>query len=177
MGILVKLVHFFMAGTVMLVANGASAESVVKPFHLDEATISDVQAAYRSGALTAARLVQAYQERIQAYDQAGPKLNVVIFLNPKAQEEAAALDEHLRKTGKFVGPLHGIPVLLKDNVNTKDMPTTGGSLSLAGYMPATDAAITQKLRSAGAIILAKVNLHEFAIWGETVSSIRGQGGN
>lgn len=169
-----KLVHLVMAGTVMLVANGASAESVVKPFHLDEATISDVQAAYRSGALTAARLVQAYQERIQAYDQAGPKLNVVIFLNPKAREEAAALDEHLRKTGTFVGPLHGIPVLLKDNVNTKDMPTTGGSLSLARYMPATDAAITQKLRSAGAIILAKVNLHEFAIWGETVSSIRGQ---
>jgi amidase len=65
-------------------------------------------------------------------------------------------------------------VLLKDNVNTKDMPTTGGSLSLAGYTPATDAAITQKLRSAGAIILAKVNLHEFAIWGETISSIRGQ---
>jgi amidase len=174
MAIPMKLVHLFMAGTVMLVANGASAESAVKPFHLDEATISDVQAAYRSGALTAARLVQAYQERIQAYDQAGPKLNVVIFLNPKAQEEAAALDEHLRKTGKFVGPLHGIPVLLKDNINTKDMPTTGGSLSLAGYMPATDAAITRKLRSAGAIILAKVNLHEFAIWGETVSSIRGQ---
>ena len=158
----------------MVVANGASAEGAVKPFHLDEATISEVQAACRSGALTAARLVQAYQERIQAYDQAGPKLNVVIFLNPRAQEEAAALDEHLRKTGKFVGPLHGIPVLLKDNVNTKDMPTTGGSLSLAGYTPATDAAITQKLRSAGAIILAKVNLHEFAIWGETVSSIRGQ---
>jgi Asp-tRNA(Asn)/Glu-tRNA(Gln) amidotransferase A subunit family amidase len=174
MGILMKLVHLFIAGTVMLVARGATAESVVKPFHLDEATISDVQAAYRSGALTAARLVQAYLERIQAYDQAGPKLNVVIFLNPKAQQEAAALDEHLRKTGKFVGPLHGIPVLLKDNVNTKDMPTTGGSLSLAGYMPATDAAITQKLRSAGAIILAKVNLHEFAVWGETVSSIRGQ---
>jgi amidase len=174
MGILIKLVHLFMAGTVMVVASGAGAEGVVKPFHLDEATISDVQAAYRSGALTAASLVQAYQERIQAYDQSGPKLNVVIFLNPRAQEEAAALDEHLRKTGKFVGPLHGIPVLLKDNVNTKDMPTTGGSLSLAGYTPATDAAITQKLRSAGAIILAKVNLHEFAIWGETVSSIRGQ---
>jgi Asp-tRNA(Asn)/Glu-tRNA(Gln) amidotransferase A subunit family amidase len=158
----------------MPAANGAGAESAVKPFHLDEATISDVQAAYRSGALTAARSVQAYQERIQAYDRAGPKLNVVIFLNPKAQEEAGALDEHLRRTGTFVGPLHGIPVLLKDNVNTKDMPTTGGSLSLAGYMPATDAAITRKLRIAGAIILAKVNLHEFAIWGETVSSMRGQ---
>jgi Asp-tRNA(Asn)/Glu-tRNA(Gln) amidotransferase A subunit family amidase len=174
MGVLVKLVHLFMAGTVMLLTNGAGAESAVKPFHLEEATIGDVQAAYMSGTLTAAKLVQAYLERIQAYDQAGPRLNVVIFLNPKAQEEAAALDEHLRTTGKFVGPLHGIPVLLKDNVNTKDMPTTGGSLSLAGYTPSTDAAITQKLRSAGAIILAKVNLHEFAIWGQTVSSIRGQ---
>src|SRR6202166_628649 len=174
MEIHVRLVHLFMAGTVMLLANGAGAESAVKPFHLEEATISDVHAAYMSGTLTAAKLVLAYLERIQAYDQAGPKLNVVIFLNPKAQEEAAALDEHLRTTGKFVGPLQGIPVLLKDNVNTKDLPTTGGSLSLAGYTPATDAAITQKLRSAGAIVLAKVNLHEFAIWGETVSSIRGQ---
>jgi amidase len=94
-----RLAHLFSAATVMLVANGAAAQSVVKPFHLDEATISDVQAAYRSGALTAARLVQAYQAPIQAYDQAGPKLNVVIFLNPRAQEEAAALDEYLRKTG------------------------------------------------------------------------------
>ena len=143
-------------------------------FILDEATIDEVQAAYRSGALTAAQLVQAYLDRIHAYDQAGPKLNVVISLNPKALDEAAALDEHLRKTGNFVGPLHGIPVLLKDNVNTKDMPTTGGSLSLAGYRPAVDATITQNLRNAGAIILAKVNLHEFAIWGETLSSIGGQ---
>ena len=169
-----KLVHIFLAGAVVLLANGAGAESELKAFSLEETTISDVHAAYRSGSTTATRLVQAYLERIKAYDQAGPKLNVVIFLNPKALEEAAVLDEHLRTTGKFVGPLHGIPVLLKDNVNTKDMPTTGGSLSLAGYTPTTDAAITQKLRSAGAIILAKVNLHEFAIWGETVSSIRGQ---
>lgn len=169
-----KFMRLLMVGTVMLMANGAGAQNSVKPFHLDEATISDVHAAYKSGALTSVRLVQAYLERIRACDQAGPKLNVVIFLNPRALEEAAALDEHFRRTGKFVGPLHGIPVLLKDNVNTKDMPTTGGSLSLAGYTPVTDAAITQKLRSAGAIILAKVNLHEFAIWGETVSSIQGQ---
>ena len=160
-------------GMLMLMAN-APVQNSAKPFHLEEATISDVQAAYKSGTLTSVKLVQAYLERIRAYDQAGPKLNVVIFLNPRALEEAAALDEHFRKTGNFVGPLHGIPVLLKDNINTNDMPTTGGSLSLAGYTPATDAAITQKLRSAGAIILAKVNLHEFAIWGETISSIRGQ---
>jgi amidase len=167
-----KLIRLLIFGTVMLIANRAAAQNSVNPFHLDEATITDVHAAYKSGALTTVKLVQAYLDRIRACDQAGPKLNVVIFLNPRALEEAAALDEHFRKTGKFVGSLHGIPVLLKDNVNTKDMPTTGGSLSLAGYTPATDAAITQKLRSAGAIILAKVNLHEFAIWGETISSIR-----
>ena len=174
-----KFMRLLMFGTVMLMANGAGvqnagAQNSVKPFHLDEATISDVHAAYKSGALTSVKLVQSYLDRIRACDQAAPKLNVVIFLNPRALEEAAALDEHFRRTGKFVGPLHGIPVLLKDNVNTKDMPTTGGSLSLAGYTPATDAAITQKLRNAGAIILAKVNLHEFAMWGETISSIQGQ---
>jgi amidase len=169
-----KRLHIVMAVMVMLLAKGAGAENAVKAFQLEETTIGDVQAAYKAGTLTATQLVQAYLKRIEAYDQAGPKLNVVIFLNPNALEEARALDEHFRKTGKFVGPLHGIPVLLKDNVNTKDMPTTGGSLSLAGYMPATDAAIAQRLRRAGAIILAKVNLHEFAIWGETVSSIRGQ---
>jgi amidase len=169
-----KFMRLLIFGTAMLIANGAGAQNSVKPFQLDEATISDVHAAYKSGTLTSVKLVQDYLDRIRAYDQAGPKLNVVIFLNPRALEEAAVLDEQFRKTGKFIGPLHGIPVLLKDNVNTKDMPTTGGSLSLAGYIPATDAAITQKLRAAGAIILAKVNLHEFAIWGETISSIQGQ---
>src|SRR5271169_212442 len=174
MGVPMKFICRLMFGSVMFMANGVAAQNSVAPFHLDEATISDVHAAYKSGALTSVKLVQAYLERIRACDQAGPKLNVVIFLNPRALEEAAALDDEFRKTGKFAGPLHGIPVLLKDNVNTKDMPTTGGSLSLAGYTPATDAAVTQKLRDAGAIILAKVNLHEFAIWGETISSIQGQ---
>jgi Asp-tRNA(Asn)/Glu-tRNA(Gln) amidotransferase A subunit family amidase len=159
-----KFMRLLMFGTVMLMANGAGAQDSVQPFHLDEATISDVHAAYKSSALTSIKLVQVYLERIRACDQARPKLSVVIFLNPRALEEAVALDEHFRRTGKFVGPLHGIPVLLKDNVNTHDMPTTGGSLSLAGYTPSTDAAITQKLRNAGPIILAKVNLHEFAIW-------------
>jgi amidase len=152
----------------------AGAQSDVKPFLAEEATISDVQAAYKSGAVTAARLVQTYLERIKAYDQAGPRLSGVIFVNPKALHEAAAIDDRLRTGGKLVGPLDGIPVVLKDNVDTRDMPTTGGSLSLAGYTPANDATITQKLRSAGAIILAKVNLHEFTIWGETFSSMGGQ---
>ncbi len=140
--------HIVTAATVMLLAYQANAAGQMKQFQVEETTIGDVQAAYKSGATTATHLVQAYLDRIRAYDAAGPKLNVVISLNPTALEEAAALDEHLRTTGKFVGSLHGIPVLLKDNVNTKDMPTTGGSLSLAGYTPASDATITQKLRAA-----------------------------
>ena len=126
-----KRMRMAIAGTGMLLVNALTAQSAVKPFHLEETTIGDVQAAYQSHALTATQLVQAYLKRIQAYDQAGPKLNVVIFLNPKALEEAVALDEHLRKTGKFVGPLHGIPVLLKGNVDTGDkMQTTAGSFAL-----------------------------------------------
>src|ERR1700683_2413770 len=175
MGARTELTRLSLFAAVLLISIGTRPKTSPKPFRPDEATITDVHAAYKSGALTSVKLVQLYLERIRACDQAGPKLNVVISLNPRALEQPAALDEHFRKTGKFVGPLHGIPVLLKDNINTNDMPTTGGSLSLAGYTPATDAAaITQKLRAAGAIILAKVNLHEFAIWGETVSSIRGQ---
>lgn len=166
--------HAVSAVMAVLMMLSAHVDAKVKPFLLEETTIDDVQAAYRSGATTAEQVVRAYQQRIQAYDRAGPKLNVVIFLNPRALDEAKALDETLRRTGRPIGPLHGIPVLLKDNIDTKEMPTTGGSQSLAGYTPATDAAITQKLRAAGAIILAKVNLHEFAIWGETVSSILGQ---
>ena len=142
-------------------------------FTLEEATIADVHRAFKSGELTAKKLVEMYLKRIEAYDQKGPRLNAVICVNPKALEEAAALDEKFRKSGP-AGPLHGIPVLLKDNVNTKDMPTTGGSRSLEGYIPPYDGTITKNLRNAGAIILAKVNLHEFALWGESVSSILGQ---
>jgi len=142
-------------------------------FKLQEATIADVHRAFKSGELTAKKLVGMYLKRIEAYDRKGPKLNAVITINPKALEEAAALDAKFRTSGP-AGPLHGIPVLLKDNVNTKDMPTTGGSRSLEGYVPPTDAFITKRLRDAGAIILAKANLHEFAVWGESVSSILGQ---
>jgi amidase len=142
-------------------------------FKLEEATIADVHKAFKSGELTAKKLVAMYLKRIEAYDRKGPKLNAVITVNPKALEEAAALDAKFRKSGP-AGPLHGIPVLLKDNVNTKDMPTTGGSRSLEGYVPPRDAAITKKLRDAGAIVIAKANLHEFAVWGESVSSMLGQ---
>ena len=143
------------------------------PFKLEEATVAGVHRAFRSGALTAVKLVEMCLERIEACDRKGPRLNAVITVNQKARKEAARLDAKFRKTGP-AGPLHGIPVLLKDNVNTKDMPTTGGSKSLEGYVPPKDAFITKRLRDAGAILLAKANLHEFAVWGETVSSMLGQ---
>jgi Asp-tRNA(Asn)/Glu-tRNA(Gln) amidotransferase A subunit family amidase len=142
-------------------------------FVLHEATIADVHAAMERGTLTSARLVEMYLERIKAFDKKGPALNAVIAINPDARAIADQLDAEFSRAG-FVGPLHGIPILLKDNVNTKDMPTTGGSTSLEGFVPPTDATIVEKLKAAGGIILAKVNLHEFAVWGETISSLGGQ---
>lgn len=142
-------------------------------FRLEEATIAGVHAAMAEGKVTCRQLVEGYLKRIEAYDQKGPSLNAVVCLNPKALEEADALDEAFKKGG-LTGSLHGIPVLLKDNVDTFDMPTTGGSASLEGFTPDDDAFIAKKFREAGALILAKVNLHEFAIWGETISSILGQ---
>lgn len=142
-------------------------------FNLEEATIADVHNAFRSGELTAKKLVEMYLKRIEAYDRKGPGLNAVITVNPGALKATATLDAKFKKSGP-AGPLHGIPVLLKDNVNTKDMPTTGGSRSLEGYVPPADAFIAKRLREAGAILIAKVNLHEFAVWGESVSSILGQ---
>lgn len=145
----------------------------MKTFTVEEATISQVQQGLKDGILTCRELVEAYLARIEAYDQQGPTLNAVITINPKALEEAESLDRKFEADG-LSGSLHGIPVLLKDNVDTYDMPTTGGSLSLEGLTPDDDAYITHKFRESGALILAKVNLHEFAIWGETISSILGQ---
>jgi len=145
----------------------------MKPFAIEEATIARVHQGMKDGTLTCRKLVEEYSARIEAYDQQGPKLNSVIYINPQALEEADALDQKFIASG-LSGPLHGIPVLLKDNVDTHDMPTTGGSLSLEGFTPQDDAFITRKFRESGALILAKENLHEFAIWGETISSILGQ---
>lgn len=142
-------------------------------FQLQEATISSVHRAMEIGELTCHQLIEMYIARIEEYDKKGPKLNSIIKINPKALEIADDLDERFRNVG-FTGKLHGIPVLLKDNVNTYDMPTTAGSKSLEDYIPEEDSILVKKLKEAGAIILAKTNLHEFAIWGETNSSILGQ---
>lgn len=140
---------------------------------IEEATIGQIHKAMRKGHITCRQLVTAYLKRIEAFDKQGPSLNSIITINPAATSQADELDRRFEREG-LTGPLHGIPILLKDNIDATDMATTAGSSSLAGFTPDSDAFITQKLRKAGAIILAKANLHEFAIWGETISSITGQ---
>jgi len=138
-----------------------------------EKSIRELQADMASGATTSVALVRFYLRRIAAFDQAGPRLNAVIALNPHAEAVAASLDAE-RRRGRTRGPLHGIPVLLKDNLDTADMPTTGGCLALAGHVPREDAFQVRKLRGAGAVILGKVNLHELALGLTTISSYGGQ---
>jgi amidase len=128
---------------------------------LVEASVPELQQALRTKLITSEQLVQMYLNRIAAYDKVGPTLNAFIHLNANALEEARARDRD-RHRGLAHGPLFGIPVLLKDNINTADMPTTAGSVALAGSIPPNDAFITQKLHEAGAIILGKATLTEFA---------------
>ncbi|MBI4521754.1 MAG: glutamyl-tRNA amidotransferase, partial [Gemmatimonadetes bacterium] len=137
------------------------APASAQTLELSSATIADLNRAFDAGTLTSERLVQLYLARIEAYDKVGPALNAIIQLNPKALETARALDAERRQRGPR-SPLHGIAVVLKDNIDTEDMPTTGGSLVLKGSVPPDDAFIVKKLRDAGAIIFAKVNLSEFA---------------
>ncbi|HVI48377.1 MAG TPA: amidase [Chitinophaga sp.] len=129
---------------------------------LEEATIAQLQEQMRSGKTTAVALTRAYINRIRTIDQQGPTLKSVIELNPDALSIAASLDNE-RKQGKIRGPLHGIPILVKDNINTGDkMMTTAGSLALEGNKAATDAFIIRQLRNAGAVLLGKTNLSEWA---------------
>jgi amidase len=129
-------------------------------FTLVEATIPQMLEAMESGLLTSEQLVEMYLERIEAYDDNGPALNSYLHVNEHAAAEARQLDRLRRRTNP--GPLYGIPVLLKDNVNTADMPTTAGSVALAGSIPRRDAFIARRLRNAGAIVLGKATMTEFA---------------
>ncbi|MGB9434114.1 MAG: amidase family protein, partial [Candidatus Acidiferrum sp.] len=128
---------------------------------------------FESGKLTCHSLVQHYLDRIQAYDQQGPAINAMLYLNPNVLEQADAMDKQLKR-GTKLKPLQCIPVVLKDNFDTADMPTTGASLALKGMQPAKDAFTVARLRQAGALILGKTNMHELAITGLTVSSLGGQ---
>jgi amidase len=135
---------------------------VVKPFEFDEATISDLQARMKSGEISARSLTQAYLDRINDVDKNGPVVNSVIEVNPDAITIAEALDKERKERGPR-GPMHGIPVLIKDNIDTADkMLTTAGSLALVGSRPSQDSGVAKKLRDAGAVILGKTNLSEWA---------------
>ena len=144
-----------------------------QPFEVAEASIPALQAVLAEGHTTSVELVDLYLARIAAYDDAGPALNAIIRLNARAREQAAALDRE-RADGMVRGPLHGIPVLMKDNYDVAGMPTTGSSLALAGLMPPDDAFQVARLIEAGAIVLGKTNLHELAAGITTISSLGGQ---
>ncbi len=157
-----------------LLASGGSAAAREPapgtPFPVEETTIARVHAALEAGTLTCTALTKAYLARIAAYDDSGPTLNAVTTINPKALEEAAALD---RQTGAArQRPLFCIPVLLKDNIDTADMPTTNGSVLLKHARPRADAPIVRRLRAAGALILGKADMGEFA--GGSYNTVDGQ---
>jgi amidase len=127
-----------------------------KPFTVVEAGIPAMQAALRAGRVTSRELVRQSLDRIATYED---KLHAAITVNPDALEEADRLDRE-RKAGRVRGPLHGIPIALKDNILTTDMPTTGGALAFEGFVPPYEATVTRKLREAGAVILAKTQMTE-----------------
>lgn len=144
-----------------------------QPFQLMEADIMGIQNAMEAGKLTSVQLVQMYLDRIQAYDKQGPNINAVISVNPDALAAAAALDQERKEKGAR-GLLHGIPIVVKDNYDTTGMPTSAGCTCLRDNQTVSDAYMVQKLKDAGAIVLAKVNLSEFAINTDTYSSLGGQ---
>ncbi|MGE4062092.1 MAG: amidase family protein [Rhodospirillaceae bacterium] len=152
-----------------------TAPVAAKQLPLDALTIADINAAFDAGTLTSEQLVQLTLARIAAYDEKGPALNAVLAINPNALAQAKALDAERKAKGPR-SPMHGIPVVLKDNFDTVEMPTTGGSILLEGSIPPDDAYMVRRLREAGAIILAKVNLSEFAAAGAN-SSLGGQSKN
>ena len=155
------------------VAKPVARAAAPLPYEVTEASVADLQRAMTAGRVTAVQLVDSYFARIAAYDHAGPSINAMLRLNPKAHAEAIALDAE-RKAGKVRGPLHGVPIVLKDNYDTKDMITSAGSIALATHQPKSDAFVVAKLREAGAIIIGKTNLHELASGITSISSLGGQ---
>jgi len=144
----------------------------VTTFDLTSASLEEINAAFRAGALTSEKLTQLFLARIEAYDKKGPKLNAVLRINPRALDEARALDAERTKSGPR-GPLHGIPVLLKDNIDAVGLATSAGFYALRDSMPAQDAEQTRRLRAAGCVILGKTNMSEFAS-GPALSTLGGQ---
>src|SRR3979490_866061 len=143
-----------------------------RSFHLIETSIADIHKAMQAGALTCHRLGPQYLDRIHAYDQQGPTINSMLYINPASLEQADAFDRDFQRTRKLK-PLGCVPIVLKDNFDTADMPTTAGAVTLKGAQPEKDAFVVTRLREAGAIILGKAHLQEFASGGISVSSLGG----
>jgi amidase len=159
------------ASAVCLLLAGLLSAQAQRPFALEETTIADIHAAFRGGSLTCRSLVEQYIKRIEADDKQGAALNAIVMVNPRALEAADDLDRRFRQSGP-VGPMHCVPVIVKDNFETADMPTTAGSLSLKGMATGKDALVVKRLRDAGAVMIAKSNMAEFAFSPvETVNSI------
>ena len=150
-------------------ADGAPDRS----FHLMETSIADIHKAMQTGTLTCHALVQQYLDRIQSYDQQGPSIDSMLYINPASLPQADAFDQEFRRTHQLK-PLGCVPIVLKDNFDTADMPTTAGAVTLKGAQPEKDAFAVARLRESGAIILGKANLQEFASGGISVSSLGGQ---
>jgi amidase len=143
-------------------------------FAAEEATIAGIHAALAAGQVSCVDVVQAHLRRIDAYDQRGPALNAIITINRAAVDAAAEVDRTRIASRSALRPLECIPVILKDNFDTADMPTTGGAVTFASSVPLRDAFVVKKLREAGAIVIAKANMTELALGGVTVSSLGGQ---
>ncbi len=158
----------------MLMAASAPAGAQPGPFRLQEATISSIHVALAAGQLSCTQLTRLYLDRIAAYNMQGPALRAILTVNPKAMEIAGEMDRSYRASPATAGPLHCIPVILKDNFNTFDMPTTAGNVSMKASVPPADAFTVARIRKAGALILAKANLQEFARGGMSISSLGGQ---
>jgi amidase len=164
-----RIAALVLAFTLVPVANCAPDRS----FHLMEASIADIHKAMQAGTLTCHQLVQQYLDRIGAYDQQGPALKSILYINPQSLQQADAIDQDFKRTRKLK-PLSCVPMVLKDNFDTADMPTTAGSLTLKGAQPEKDAFSVARLREAGALILGKANMSEFATGGISASSLGGQ---
>ncbi|MGH7501949.1 MAG: amidase family protein [Longimicrobiales bacterium] len=146
---------------VLLAAVPAAAQTG-DGFDVTETTIAEIHQAFRDNRLTARQLTEIYIRRIEAYDRRGPSFNAVTVVHPRALEIADSLDRVFRETGQFAGPLHGIPVIVKENYDTYDLPTTNGARVLAESVPPDDATMVRRIRAAGAIVIAKSNMAEWA---------------
>lgn len=155
----------------LLIASCAASAQSPAPFEVEETTIAQVHDAMQAGRLTCRVLVDDYLKRIAAYDKNGPAINSIILINPDVEKQADELDRRFAQSG-FTGPLHCVPVIVKDNFQTEGLQTTAGSLALAGFKPSKDAFLVKRMKDAGAIVLAKSNMAEWAFSPyETVSSI------